>query len=126
MDSETFKKIRTDNNLTQEELANFLACSKSLIEKIEGGAEIKSKHILDVMKSIQKWGVLREANENLSRLEQFKIDCAQSINNLISILEMSDEDIKAQQDEYEFDYLKELKIAAKGAVEDFSDAIELI
>lgn len=126
MDSETFKKIRKENNLTQLDLSDYLGCSKSMIEKIEGGAPIKSPHIIEVMKSISKFGIASSSEESISKLDQFKIDCSLTYNNLIDLIDMTDEDIKRQQEECDFDYLKELKGYAKQAADDLNAALNLI
>jgi len=126
MNSETFKKVRLRNNLTQAELANFLACSKSSVEKIEAGGEIKGRYILEVMTSIKKWGIKETPEECLSALEQFKFDASLSINNLIDLIDMTEDDIKKQQELAQFDYLQELKNYARQAASDLKTAVEIL
>lgn len=113
MDSKEFKKIRTDNNITQEGLSNFLRCSKSAVEKIEGGAEIKNIYILEVMKSIKRWGLKDSPEECLSELEKFKFDCASTVNSLLNALELGDD-------------IQEVRDLVKQAASYLSTAIELI
>lgn len=153
--AEEFKLIRqnlinpeTQRSATQSELGNLLKSltgkgSRDLVAKMESGLPIQ-KYIANHMITLKNsgWPVSKELAEHMialkdfsldtyreheaNELEEFRKEASTTLNSLLNHLEMTEEDIKNQQEHCDFDYLKELKSTAKEATVYLSKAINLI